>query len=404
MTGGARLPRPTARGAFRFVLLIGVVSLFSDMTHEGARSVSGPFLASLGASAFVVSAVAGFGELLGYVLRLVFGLAADRTGRYWPITIVGYVLQMSVVPLLALAVNWPVAALLIMAERVGRAIRNPARDAMLAHAAADLGGGRVFGVREALDASGGMVGPLIVAAVVAAHGGFRSAFALLAVPAVLTIVVLLVARFQYARPAELESAEAEDAPDPARRLPRVFWIYAAGMALIAVGYADYPLIAFHLSGAHVVAPVLIPILYAVAMAAEALASLVLGSLFDRFGMGTVIVTTVLTAAFAPLVFLGGSVPAIVGMVLWGVGMAAQESVVKAAVTGMVPRQRRATAFGLFDTVFGVAWFAGSAVLGALYGLSIPALVAFSVVAQLAAVPLLVLTRSRLRTGAAVPVP
>lgn len=393
MTGGS-LPRPSARGAFRFVLLIGVVSLFSDMTHEGARSVSGPFLAALGASAFTVSAVAGFGELLGYVLRLVFGLAADRTGRYWPITIVGYVLQMSVVPLLALAMNWPVAALLIMAERIGRAIRNPARDAMLAHAAGELGGGRVFGVREALDASGGMIGPLIVAAVVALHGGFRGAFALLAVPAALTIVVLVVARIQYPRPADLEPDDISADVQPGARLPRAFWIYAAGMALIAVGYADYPLIAYHFSEAHIVPIPLIPALYAIAMAAEALASLVLGSLFDRFGIGTVVVTTVLTAGFAPLVFLGGVGPAIGGMVLWGVGMAAQESIVKAAVTGMVARRRRATAFGLFDTVFGVAWFLGSAALGALYGVSIPALVLFSVAVQVLAIPLLVTTRSR----------
>ena len=212
MTRGS-LPRPSARGAFRFVLLIGVVSLFSDMTHEGARSVSGPFLASLGASALIVSAVAGFGELLGYVLRLVFGLAADRTGRYWPITIVGYVLQMSVVPLLALAMNWPVAALLIMAERIGRAIRNPARDAMLAHAAVELGGGRVFGVREALDASGGMIGPLIIAVVLAMHGGFRGAFALLALPAVLTIVV----RPEPAGP--IGGQPEDEAEDVAEQLP-----------------------------------------------------------------------------------------------------------------------------------------------------------------------------------------
>lgn len=392
-----RLPRPSARGAFRFVLLIGVVSLFSDMTHEGARSITGPFLASLGASAFVVSTVAGFGELLGYVLRLVFGAAADRSGRYWPITIVGYVLQMSVVPLLALATDWPVVALLIMAERIGRAIRNPARDAMLAHAAGELGGGRVFGVREALDASGGMIGPLVIAAAVAVQGGFRAAFALLAVPAVLTIVVLVVARIQYPRPADLEPEETATVA-PGAKPPRVFWTYAVGMGVIAVGFADYPLIAYHFSEAHVVAMTLIPVLYAVAMAAEALASLLLGSLFDRFGLGTVVVATILTAGFAPLVFLGGFLPAAGGMVLWGIGMAAQESIVKAAVTGMVSRQRRATAFGLFDTVFGVAWFLGSVALGALYELSIPALVVFSVAVQLLALPLLIATRAQLLPG------
>ncbi len=374
------------------------------MTHEGARSVTGPFLASLGASALVVSAVAGFGELLGYVLRLVFGLAADRTGRYWPITIVGYVLQMAVVPALALAGSWPVAAVLIMAERTGRAIRNPARDSMLASAAGELGRGRVFGVREALDAAGGMIGPLIVGVVVALHGGYRGSFAVLLVPAVLTLVVLLVARFQYPRPADLEAALSPAEQDAPHRLPRVFWIYSAAMALVALGYADYPLIAYHFSADHVLAAAWIPVLYAVAMAAEAVASLVLGRAFDRFGMNTVVVTTVFTAAFAPLVFLGNAAAAVVGMVLWGLGMAAQESIVKAAVTGMVTRKRRATAYGLFDTVFGIFWFLGSAVLGVLYGASIPALIAFSVVTQLAAVPMLLATRQALIHRAHSPAP
>jgi MFS family permease len=384
-----------ASGAFRFVLLIGVVSLFSDMTHEGARSITGPFLASLGASAVVISAVAGFGELLGYVLRFVFGVAADRTGRYWPITISGYVLQMAVVPALALATNWPVAAVLIMAERTGRAIRNPARDAMLAHAAGELGRGRVFGIREALDAAGGMVGPLIVAVVLALHGGYRGSFAVLLIPAVLTLVVLIVARIQYARPSDLEAAAGVDEQPAPRRLPRAFWIYSAAMGLVALGYADYPLIAYHFTAAHVLASAWVPVLYAVAMAAEAVASLVLGPAFDRFGMATVVAATLATAAFAPLVFLGNTTAAVLGMVLWGVGMAAQESIVKAAVTGMVSRKRRATAYGLFDTVFGICWFLGSIVLGVLYNASIPALVLFSALTQLAAVPLLLATRKAL---------
>jgi len=174
--------------ALRFVLLIGIVSAFSDRTNEGARGITGPFLATLGASATVVAVVAGFGELLGYALRYAAGYAADRSRRYWPITFFGYTLQMVVVPLLALAGYWPVAAVLIVAERTGRAIRNPARDAMLAHATRELCSGWVFGVREALDAGGAMLGPLIVSAVIYLHGGYRAAFAVLAVPALLTLV------------------------------------------------------------------------------------------------------------------------------------------------------------------------------------------------------------------------
>jgi MFS family permease len=384
-------PRSSAMG---FVLLIGVVSLFADMTHEGARSVTGPFLAALGASALVVSVVAGFGELLGYALRFAFGYAADRTGRYWPIMLVGYSIQMAAVPMLALADHWQVAAMLIVGERTGRAMRNPARDAMLAHATEELGRGRVFGVREALDAAGGMVGPLLVALVLYVHGGYRHAFAVLAIPAVLTLVVLVIAWRRYPEPAQLETAAP---PTEARGIPRVFWIFLAGMGLVAVGYADFPLIALHLSTGNQIETTWIPVLYAAAMASEAIASLVLGKAFDRFGTGTVVIATVATAAFAPLVFLGNAAFIVLGVVVWGFGMAAQESIVKATVTGMVSPRRRATAFGLFDTGFGVCWFAGSVALGVLYETSVTMLVAFSAVAQLAALPFLVSTARRTRS-------
>jgi MFS family permease len=386
---GSRAPG----SALRFVLLIGIVSAFSDMTHEGARGITGPFLGTLGASAAVVAVVAGFGELFGYALRFAAGYAADRSRRYWPITVFGYTLQMVVVPLLALAGYWPVAAVLIVAERTGRAIRNPARDAMLAHATRELGSGWVFGVREALDAAGAMLGPLIVSAVVYLHGGYRTGFAVLAVPAFLTLAVLGAARREYPRPAELEAGYAT----PARTgIPRVFWIYLAGMALIAAAYADYPLIAYHFQKAGVLSPVWIPVLYAAAMATEAAAALVLGRLYDRVGLLTVVGSTVLTAFFAPLVFLGGAALAVVGMVLWGLGMAAQESIVKAAVTAMVPADRRASAYGLFDTGFGVCWFLGSIALGLLYERSVTALAIFSVVLQLAALPFLIWTRRSMR--------
>jgi MFS family permease len=376
----------------RFVLLIGVVSMFSDMAHEGARGVSGPFLGTLGASATIVAVVAGLGELLGYALRFVFGYAADRTGRYWPITLFGYTLQMVVVPLLALAGNWPVAALLIVAERTGRAIRNPARDAMLAHATSELGRGWVFGVREALDAAGAMLGPFLVAAAIYIHGGYRAGFAILAVPAFLTLVVLAGARRQYPTPADLEVRDGL----PARRgIPRVFWVYLVAMGLIAAAYADYPLIAYHFGKARVVSSTWIPILYAAAMATEAVAALALGRLFDRIGLLTVVGATALTAFFAPLVFLGGAALAVLGMVLWGLGMAAQESIVKAAITGMVDAERRASAYGLFDTGFGVFWFLGSVALGVLYDRSITALVVFSIVLQLGAIPLLLWTSRNL---------
>lgn len=181
--------------AVKFVLMIGVLSFFADFTYEGARSVTGPFLAILGASATLVGFIAGLGELLGYGLRLVSGRLSERTGEFWPITLVGYVVQMSAVPLLALAPNWQVAGLLIVVERIGKAIRNPPRDVMLSHAAKQMGYGWGFGLHEALDQFGALFGPLVVAGVLASRGSYRTAFAVLVVPAVVTLTFLVIARF-----------------------------------------------------------------------------------------------------------------------------------------------------------------------------------------------------------------
>ncbi len=377
--------------ALKFVVLLGVVSLFADMTYEGARSITGPYLAVLGASATVVGLVAGFGELIGYGLRLVSGYLSDRTGRYWAITLVGYAANMLAVPLLALAGNWEIAALLIVAERTGKAIRTPARDAMLSHATSEIGRGWGFGLHEAMDQIGAVLGPLIVAAVLYVRGDYQTGFVLLLIPALLALGVLVAARLIYPHPGELEV----DIPAPATRgFSRVFWLYLAAVGLIAAGYADFPLIAYHFEKAATVSASWIPIFYAIAMGVDALAALVFGRLFDRFGLTILVVVALLSALFAPLVFLGGFALALLGMALWGIGMGAQESIMRAAIAGMIPPDRRGTAYGVFNTGYGVFWFAGSALMGVLYDRSLPLLIVFSVIAQLAAIPLLLLVRNR----------
>jgi MFS family permease len=382
----------TKRSTTLFIVLLGVVSLFADMTHEGARSVYGPFLALLGANATIVGIVAGFGELVGYALRLVSGYITDKTAKYWTITIIGYVINMLAVPLLALAGSWEVAAFFIIAERAGKAIRNPVRDAMLSHATHEIGRGWGFGLHEAMDTTGAMLGPLIVAAVLYFKGTYQTGFAFLLIPALLTIGVLIFARFLYPHPRDLEATKPEV---ETKGLPRVYWIYLAAMALIAAGYADFPIIAYHFQKTSVVPGNWIPIFYSVAMGAAAIAALIFGRFFDRKGIPVVIIAVLLSSVFAPLVFLGGFYLSLAGMALWGVGMGAHESVMRAAVAGMAPRDRRASAYGIFNTGYGVFWFLGSALIGVLYDFSIPVLIAFSVAAQLASVPLLLMVK---RTG------
>jgi MFS family permease len=375
------------RGAMRFVLLIGTLSIFADFTYEGSRSILGPFLVTLQASGTVVGIVTGFGELMGYTLRLGSGRFADATGRYWPITIFGYVVQMSSVPALALVHSWPAAAILIILERIGRAIRNPPRDVMLSHAGTRLGGyGWVFGLHEAMDQFGAMLGPLAVAAMLALKHDYHLAFAVLLVPALINLVLVLLARLVYPRPQDLE---VEPQVVSTTGLPRLFWIYLAGAALVAAGFADYPLIAYHFSRAGTVGGAWIAIFYAIAMAVSGMGSLVFGRVFDRFGFSALVGLTLIGALFAPLVFLGGFWFALVGAAIWGLGMGVHESIIPAAVAPMVPPARRASAFGLFTAGYGVFWFLGSAAIGILYEISLPAVIAFCFAAELGAVPFFV---------------
>jgi predicted MFS family arabinose efflux permease len=387
------------RAALGFVLIVGVLSLFADAAYEGSRSVLGPYLASLQAGAAAIGIITGLGELAGYGLRLVSGRWADATRKFWPITIFGYLLQMAAVPALALTGSWPAAAVLIVLERVGKATRSPPRDAMLSHAARHLGGyGRVFGIHEALDQLGALAGPLIVAGVLARRGDYHRAFAVLLVPAVITIALVLLARRLYPQPQDLDRASPRQLQTGG--LQRLYWLYFAGAALIAAGFADYPLIAYHWTRTHVVPSDSIPIFYSVAMAVSGSGSLLFGRLFDRYGFKVLIVLTVVTAGFAPLVFAGGFRLALLGAAVWGLGTGVHESIIPAAVAPIVAVDRRASAFGVFTAGYGLFWFAGSAAIGILYDRSVSAALGFCLATQLAAVPLLVWVGRRHPTGRA----
>ena len=382
-----------ASPALTFVLMVGVMSFFADFTYEGSRSVIGPYLGTLGAGALAISVISGLGEFLGYGLRLFSGRAADRTGRYWPITISGYVVQMAAVPLLALAGNWEVAALLIITERVGKAARNPPRDAMLSHAAKEMGYGWGFGVHEALDQFGAMFGPLLVALILAvSNHDYQLALAALAAPAVVTVTLVLVARRFFPRPQDLSAGPAEVSTSG---LPRVFWVYLAAAALAGAGFADFSLISYHFAQAHTVSAPVVPVFYAVAMAVSGTGSLLFGRLYDRAGIGLLIPLTVGAAAYAPLVFLGGMWPALAGMALWGLGMGVQESIVPAAVAPMVAPDRRASAYGLFTGIYGTGWVLGSVAIGLLFYVSLGAVTAFAVGCQAVALPFLIVARRRM---------
>jgi predicted MFS family arabinose efflux permease len=372
--------------AFKFVMTIGIVNLFADMTYEGARSITGPFLESLGASALAVGVIAGGGELLGYTLRSVAGYVADKTHRYWLVILAGYFINMLAVPALALTGLWPIAATLMIAERTGRGIRKPAVDAMLSYAGKSIGRGWVFGLNEGLDQAGATFGPLIVAFILYKREGYHTGFAVLLIPALLCLVTLIFARISYPEPHKLEEGSTELLQT--KGFPKAFWIYVAAGALIAAGFADFSLISFHFKKLGNISDTEVALLYAVAMGAGAVTNLVFGRLFDRVGFPIAAVAFLAGAMFAPFVFLGQFSSMLTGMILWGVGMGAQNSLLKAMLASAIPAGKRSTGFGLFYTAFGVAWFIGSAAMGLLYERSLITLIILSVICQLAALPTL----------------
>jgi MFS family permease len=384
-------PKPTPQEGpnrltpMRFVVAFGVVSLLADFVYEGARAITGPFLATFGASAALVGFVTGAGEAVALVFRLFTGRVSDRTGRHWALSIAGYAITLVAVPVLALAQALWQAAGLVIAERFGKALRTPARDTMLAQASTQSGHGWSFAVHEALDQTGAVLGPLLVAAMVAVSG-YRLGFAILAVPAALALLALAWLRRAVPVPAAYEAG----APALAARLgeptgfSRRFWLYSAFTAISMLGFATFGLLGYHLQVQHVVAPALIPVVYATAMGAAALAALASGRLYDRVGLRALAVAPPLAAAVPLLAFSTAPGLAWTGGIVWGAAMGIHESTRRAAVADLGPAARRGAGYGTFTAVYGLAWLAGGTIVGALYEHSIAATAAFTVATQLAA--------------------
>jgi MFS family permease len=390
-----RMARPrfsfgSASPAFTFVLTMGVVNLFADTTYEGGGSINGPFMASLGASAPIVSITAGLGEFLGYTLRSAAGYLADRTGRYWPITFIGYFINLIAVPAMALAGSWQIAAALILAERLGRAFRKPTVEAMLSYTTGELGKGWVYALNTALDEVGATIGPLFIALVLLLHGDYRTGYALLLISALLALASLAFARIQFPLPSRLEEGRTA----PARGLTATYWLYMLAGSLFAAGLMSFELISYHFSKTRIVGEQWIPVFVAAATAFGVAASLLLGRLYDRIGLPIILGAVAVSALFSPFVFFGGFYAALFGMLLWGVGYATQDTLLKALVASVLPEGQRNLAFGLFYAGYGVGWLLGSIATGLLYDQSRIELVVFAMLAQFASLPIFVIAQRR----------
>lgn len=374
------LPKSTA---IKFVVIIGIVSLFADMTYEGARSIFGPYLSLLGASGFTVGFIAGFGELVGYGFRFISGYFSDKTGKYWPTAIAGYLINLLAVPLMAFARTWPIACSLIIAERFGKAIRLPARDAMLSYATKETGRGWGFGLHEAMDKIGAIFGPMFVMMLLYFNQSYQTAFALLFFPAFAALIALVVAKRLYPKP---ENLEIETLDMTKKGVSTQFWLYTIGTSFVAAGYVDFALISYHFQKSHVIDSYWIPGSYAMAMAAAGITAVILGPLYDRVGIRILVITTVSVSVFPWLVFSDNAFLVSIGVVLWGIGLGAQESIMRAVIGDLIAVNKRATAYGIQSLFFGCFWFLGSTLMGYLYDISLVPLIVFSIIAQLASIP------------------
>ena len=354
----------TISGAIAFITLMGIVSLFSDLTHEGARSILGEYLSLAGASAAAIGFVSGIGELCGYSLRLISGLIADKTKKYWTLVIAGYVIQVLAIPALALVPEhgWVWACGLVILERVGKAVKKPAKNTLVSFAASEIGTGKGFAYQEFLDQLGAFLGPILLFVTALVKGTddlfqtYRISFAVLLVPALITIALVLAAKIKYPDPEMFE--KQEDKPENFR-FGKSFALFMASICFFAFGFADFTLITLHAANTGAFPESTLSLLYAAAMAVDAFAALFFGWLFDRIGLKALIISTLCSTFFSCFIFMTGNARIIgIGIILWGIGIGAQESIMKAAVSGMVPRSMRSTGFGIFETGFGIAWDAG----------------------------------------------
>ena len=376
--------------ALRLILLLGLVSLLADVTYEGARSIVGPYLALLGASAFTIGFVSGFSELLGYAFRLASGPLVDRVRRYWLFLFLGYFINLISVPLLALAGRWEVAALLVFAERLGKAIRTPARDVVLSYASSNVGLGKGYALHEVLDQVGAILGPFVVAAVFLYGGGYRESFALLAVPAASALITLSLVAWSHPNPERMEMASEGL---PAAGGVGVVKAYLLFVGLSVAGFAPYQLIAYHMSASGF-ADATIPLLFSLAMGVDAVAALVAGRYFDRFGLSLLVAIPIFTALVTPLAFAQHHLLIASAPVFWGAVMGMHETILRAGVAKILPPAKRGVGFGALNAVLGIAWFIGGSALGSLYSVGYWYLVFFSVALEICSIPPLILLIKR----------
>lgn len=393
--------------AIQLIFFFGLISLFGDIVYEGARAVNGPYLKSLAVNAAVVGLVVGIGEFAGYALRLLTGYFADKTKAYWVFTFIGYGLIISI-PMLSLTDIWQIAAVLMVAERLGKGIRAPAKDTIVSSAAKRIGTGKGFAIQEVMDQFGALLGPLIFTAYFALTGGgvknaqdYRNAYALFWIPFLLVMIFVVIAYIKVPDSSKLEPLKKEDEPD---KITELFWIYNIFSFFTALGLLNFAIMGYHFKAKGIVSDAMIPVFYAIAMAIDGFAAYIMGTYYDKLkkdtqnnagGLIILIILPVLSSLIPFFAFANNFIMALIASLLLGIVMGGQETIMKAAIADITPIKKRGTGYGIFNFSFGLAMLFGSYLAGLLYDISITYLTILIVFLQLISVILFILMRIKI---------
>ncbi|OGU12612.1 MAG: MFS transporter [Ignavibacteria bacterium GWB2_35_12] len=399
------------KSAIRFIILLGIISLLGDVIYEGARSVNGPYLKILGANAAVVGFIVGLGELLGYGIRLISGFFSDKTKAYWLFTILGYAALISV-PILSLTGVWQVAALFMIMERIGKAIRSPAKDTILSLATKQVGTGFGFALHEFFDQIGAVVGPLIFSALFYFIGSgsksindYQKGYSLYFYVFILLMVVVFVTFFLFKNPEKFETVKPKTEDD--NKLSKTFWLYTVFTFLTTFGFVSFVLIGYHLKQNNIISDTAIPLFYAVAMAVDAIVALIIGKIYDKFkkkrnnekaGLLLLFIIPILTAIIPVLVFSKSIILIFIAVLIWGIVMGTHETIMKAVIADITSIKKRGTAYGIFNTAYGIAIFIGSSMIGILYDNSLILLIILLISVELSTIPVLIKLNKELKVG------
>ncbi|HOK41892.1 MAG TPA: MFS transporter [bacterium] len=388
--------------AIKIIIFFGLISLFGDIIYEGARSVNGPYLKILGANAVLVGFIAGISEFIGYFIRFFSGYISDKTKSHWLLTFIGYGLLISV-PMLAFTSIWQFAAFLIIIERLGKAIRSPAKDTIVSLAANKVGTGFGFGLLEALDQIGALIGPAIFTIYFYFSKTnkneittYQNAYNLLWFPFLILIFCIILTYFKYSKILEEEKRTAEIKKD---NLPKIFWLYSIFIFLTTIGFINFLLLSYHYKKFKILSDYQIPLFYAIAMIIDAFAAVVIGKLYDVLkekkkniyaGLLTLFIIPIFTL-FIPLFGFSNNLFLIfIAVFIWGIVMATHETIMKSAIADITSLKKRGTGYGIFNSIYGLAMFIGSSLVGFFYEKNFFILINFIIFMQIFSCLILIL--------------